>query len=77
MTVCEDWDMRIQTHRIHPKNCEYLSLKQLSKEKILLYTKQMETFETQSDLFDTLPYYQAEHVLKQVIEKLRAKEHVS
>lgn len=67
----------IQTHRLYPQACEYLSLKQLPKEQIQLYTKQMEAFEAQSDLFDTLPYYQAEHVLAQVIQKLRSKEHAS
>ena len=67
----------IQTNRLYRQACEYLSLKQLPKEQIQLYTKQMEAFEAQSDLFDTLPYYQAEHVLAQVIQKLRSKEHAS
>lgn len=39
----------IQTHRLYPQACEYLSLKQLPKEQIQLYTKQMVAFEAQSD----------------------------
>ncbi len=64
----------IQTHRLNPKRCDYLKLKQLPKEQIQLYTKQMEEFEAQSDLFDTLPYYQAEQVIENVLCKLRKSE---
>lgn len=67
----------IRTHRLQPQNCEYLALKTLPKEQIQLYTKQMEEFEAQSDLFDSLPYYQAEHVLQNVLKILKQQEFVS
>ncbi len=61
----------IRTHRLPSDHCDYMALKPIAKERLCHCTEVMENFETQSDLFATLPYYEGKGVLEDVIQKVK------